>query len=70
MKLRQLWLPVSLGIAIGASLLRIFEAPSLFALTVPGAFRYTFIILGIITLLSSIIFARLQEADGSNLLGK
>jgi len=60
-------LSVSFGISIASFLLNIFhDIPCEVAIT---PFRYTFVILGIITALSSLVFIRLHKTDGDNLSG-
>lgn len=63
-------LALSFGIAIGALLLQSFSRASFINHNITTAFRITFIILGVFTLLSSWIFARLHSTDGANLLSK
>ena len=60
-------LSVSFGISIASFLLNIFhDLPCELGIT---PFRYTFVILGIITALSSLVFTRLHRTDGNNLSG-
>ena len=59
-------LSISFGLAAGMSILR-FAQQMLPEHSVHMAFRITFITLGILTLLSSFVFARLQKQDGANL---
>lgn len=59
-------LAISFGIALGAGLLKLFSSNN--HDHVLHAFRYTFVTIGIITLLSSSIFAQLHRSDGNNLL--
>ncbi|PIT50785.1 DHA2 family efflux MFS transporter permease subunit [Snodgrassella communis] len=61
-------LALSFGIAIGALLLQSFSHSNFINHNITSAFRITFIILGIFTMLSSWIFARLHAMDGENLL--
>jgi EmrB/QacA subfamily drug resistance transporter len=60
-------LSVSFGISIASFLLNIFhDIPCELGIT---PFRYTFVILGVITALSSLVFTRLHKTDGNNLSG-
>ncbi|WMY90890.1 DHA2 family efflux MFS transporter permease subunit [Snodgrassella communis] len=61
-------LALSFGIAIGALLLQSFSHSNFINHNITTAFRITFIILGILTMLSSWIFAHLHAMDGENLL--
>lgn len=61
-------LAISFGIAIGAALLRFMDEQMwLTDGNMHTAFRASFIILGLITMLSSQIFRKLQQHDGDNL---
>lgn len=60
-------LSVGFGIAMGASILQWFTHYTGEA-AIHSAFRYTLICMGIFTLLSSLIFARLHWRDGNNLI--
>lgn len=59
----------SLGVAVGALLLRFFSALDThhFTLTV-HLFHQTFVVLSVITLMSSIVFIRLHKQDGTVML--
>lgn len=57
-------LAISFGTGFGAVLVRLISNTT----NTINAFQITFIILGIVTVLSSIIFARLKEQDGQNLI--
>lgn len=61
-------LAISFGIALGAVLLQGFSRSSLIGDNLILAFRLTFVIMGVITFLSSWVFARLHPQDGSNLV--
>lgn len=64
-------LSMGFGIGIGLAVLRIFKGiPSLTHNDVYLAFRYTFIFMGLLTILSSFIFSRLNYRDGDNLKTK
>ncbi|RKS86824.1 EmrB/QacA subfamily drug resistance transporter [Orbus hercynius] len=61
-------LAISFGIAIGAVLVRLFSYDiSVANADVTHAFRMSFIVLGMVTFLSSFIFHRLHPEDGKNL---
>lgn len=61
-------LAISFGIAIGAALLRFMtEQTWLTHNNTDTAFRVTFIILGTLTMLSSLVFRKLHVRDGDNL---
>lgn len=62
-------LSVGFGIATGATILQLFTYYT-GETAIHSAFRYTFICMGMCTLLSSFIFARLHWRDGSNLMSK
>lgn len=64
-------LAISFGIACGAVLVRVFSYHiETVDPTIVYAFKMTFIVLGIFTLLSSIIFRQLYPQDGQNLIPK
>jgi hypothetical protein len=57
-------LAIGFGISFGLLVLRTFEN------TVPDfhqAFRYTFLVMGVTTIISGFLFRRLHENDGKNL---
>lgn len=59
----------SFGVAMSALFIRLFSE-GLFrngALT-PSVFHYTFLAIGLVTLLSSLIFIRLRDEDGQQML--
>lgn len=63
-------LSMSLGISVGAYLLSKFSSSTwLLSGPVLEAFQHTFISLGIITALSSLLFLRLNNHDGDNISG-
>ncbi|MGL6020049.1 MAG: multidrug transporter subunit MdtD [Gibbsiella quercinecans] len=59
-------LSISFGVAISAAVLRFYEA------TAPGTiidhFHYTFITMGIVTVISALVFMLLKKRDGRNLI--
>lgn len=61
-------LAIGFGTAIGASLLQYFSTLAPLGGDVHAAFRCTFAAVGVLTLLSAAVFARLRPADGSNLV--
>lgn len=61
-------LAVGFGVAIGLTILRFVQTSFAGdAHTLHASFRITFIIVGTITLLSSLVFTRLHRTDGNNL---
>ena len=63
-------LSISFGVSVGAMILRSTESASWLTNGDIGlSFKYTFIILGVITLLSAGIFARLKKTDGDDMSG-
>jgi EmrB/QacA subfamily drug resistance transporter len=59
---------VGFGIAFGLIVLKIFEGDSTFIKNeVHNAFRYTFLIVGFLTILSGFVFRRLNFRDGDNM---
>lgn len=64
-------LAVGFGIAFGLLVLKIFERQTgLIEGENHNAFRYTFILMGLITVFSGFIFRRLHHTDGDNMRGK
>ena len=59
-------LSISFGLAAGMSLLRLAQ-DMLPENNVHTAFRITFIVLGVMTALSCLVFSRLKNTDGENL---
>lgn len=59
----------SIGVGISAILLRLFSAFAHTPLT-PAVFHYTFLTMGILTMVSSIFFWQLQKGDGDQMLKK
>ncbi|MBP6345055.1 DHA2 family efflux MFS transporter permease subunit [Neisseriaceae bacterium CLB008] len=62
-------LSIGFGIAIGAACLRFFDGQNWVGDT-HTAFRITFVILGLATMASSLVFSRLHQKDGDNLAQK
>ena len=61
-------LSIGFGVAFGLIVLKLFEGDSsLNQLEIHTAFRYTFLIIGGLTMLSSLVFRRLHFKDGENL---
>lgn len=59
---------VGFGIAFGLIILKIFEGDTkLIHNQIHNAFRYTFLIVGVLTILSGLVFRRLNFRDGDNL---
>lgn len=61
-------LAIGFGIAFGLIVLKIYEnSPELIRYETHNAFRYTFLTVGILTILSSLVFRRLHTFDGRNM---
>ncbi|MDF2831244.1 MFS transporter [Chryseobacterium indoltheticum] len=61
-------LAIGFGIAFGLIVLKIYEnSPDLIKHETHNAFRYTFLTVGILTILSSLVFRRLHTFDGRNM---
>lgn len=61
-------LAIGFGISVGLLVLKLFEADvKLIHNEVHTAFRYTFLVIGFLTILSGTVFRRLHEKDGENL---
>lgn len=60
-------LAIGFGISFGLIVLKLFENSSIINGQIIDAFRYTFIVMGIMTMLSSLVFRRLQKKDGENI---
>lgn len=61
-------LAIGFGIAFGLIVLKIYEnSPELIKHETHNAFRYTFLTVGILTILSSLVFRRLHVFDGKNM---
>ena len=64
-------LAIGFGVAFGLILLKIFEGDAqLIQSEIHKAFRYTFLVIGSLTMLSALVFRRLHFRDGENLRGK
>ncbi|MRI63424.1 MFS transporter [Ornithobacterium rhinotracheale] len=62
---------IGFGIAIGLAILRFFQHnPHFSQFGMHDAFRFTFLSIGAITVASTLVFARLNPADGDNLKTK
>ena len=63
-------LAISLGISISAMFLQLFRGSTIDAPNHPTAvFNYTFLVMGILTILSSVVFMKLDKNDGASLAG-
>ncbi|MBO6185938.1 MAG: DHA2 family efflux MFS transporter permease subunit [Chryseobacterium sp.] len=61
-------LAIGFGIAFGLIVLKIYEnSPELIKHETHNAFRYTFLTVGVLTILSSLVFRRLHTFDGRNM---
>lgn len=61
-------LAIGFGIAFGLLILKIFEGDTkLIHDEIHNAFRYTFLVIGSLTMLSSLVFRRLHFKDGENM---
>lgn len=59
---------IGFGIAFGLIILKLFEGDSqLIKGNIHNAFRYTFLVMGILTILSGFVFRRLHFRDGDNM---
>ena len=56
-------LSVSFGVSVASLVLSLFQS-GIFELNTTKAFQYTFIVLAVFTILSSITFSRLSKTDG------
>lgn len=64
-------LAISLGISISAMFLQVFRDSSIDTIDQPTAvFNYTFLVMGVLTILSSAVFMKLNKHDGANLAGQ
>jgi EmrB/QacA subfamily drug resistance transporter len=64
-------LAIGFGVAFGLILLKLFEGDvQLVQGEIHQAFRYTFLVIGSLTMLSSLVFRRLHFRDGENLRAK
>ncbi len=61
-------LSIGFGVAFGLLILKIFEGDTtLIKNEMHNAFRYTFLVVGILTILSGLVFRRLHISDGKNM---
>ncbi|REC77600.1 MFS transporter [Chryseobacterium elymi] len=63
-------LAIGFGIAFGLIVLKLFENSDLIEGEMHNAFRYTFLTVGILTIISGFIFRRLHISDGKNMKSK
>lgn len=63
-------LAIGFGIAFGLIVLKIFENTDLIHGEIHNAFRWTFLTVGILTILSGFVFRRLHISDGKNMKSK
>lgn len=62
---------IGFGIALGLAILRFFQNNSYFPqLSMHATFRFTFVVIGLITIASTWFFSRLNPSDGNNLRDK
>jgi len=62
-------LSLGFGVAISAICLRIFNTDMIAHGDIFVAFRYSFIVIGLLTMISGAVFARLHVQDGKNMMG-
>lgn len=60
-------LAIGFGIAFGLIVLKLFENTDLIEGEIHNAFRYTFLTVGILTIISGFVFRRLHISDGKNM---
>ncbi|MDR6371903.1 EmrB/QacA subfamily drug resistance transporter [Chryseobacterium bernardetii] len=63
-------LAIGFGIAFGLIVLKLFENTDLINGEIHNAFRLTFLTVGILTILSGLVFRRLHISDGKNMQSK
>ncbi|CAM3718136.1 MFS transporter [Elizabethkingia occulta] len=63
-------LAIGFGITFGLIVLKLFENSALIKGDVHNAFRYTFLTIGILTIISGFVFRRLHITDGKNMKSK
>ncbi|MBB6368985.1 MFS transporter [Chryseobacterium shigense] len=63
-------LAIGFGIAFGLIVLKLFESSDLIKGETHNAFRYTFLTVGILTIISGFVFRRLHISDGKNMKSK
>ncbi|MDN5480407.1 MAG: MFS transporter, partial [Chryseobacterium sp.] len=63
-------LAIGFGIAFGLIVLKLFENSDFIEGEIHNAFRYTFLTVGILTIISGFVFRRLHISDGKNMKSK
>ncbi|MYY25886.1 MFS transporter [Elizabethkingia anophelis] len=63
-------LAIGFGITFGLIVLKLFENSALIKGDIHNAFRYTFLTIGILTIISGFVFRRLHISDGKNMKSK
>ncbi|MCT3817086.1 MFS transporter [Elizabethkingia anophelis] len=63
-------LAIGFGITFGLIVLKLFENSALIKGDIHNAFRYTFLTIGILTIISGFVFRRLHTSDGKNMKSK
>ncbi|EQB90485.1 MFS transporter [Elizabethkingia anophelis] len=63
-------LAIGFGITFGLIVLKLFENSTLIKGDIHNAFRYTFLTIGILTIISGFVFRRLHISDGKNMKSK
>ncbi|MCT2407013.1 MFS transporter [Chryseobacterium antibioticum] len=63
-------LAIGFGIAFGLIVLKLFENSNMIEGEIHNAFRYTFLTVGILTIISGFVFRRLHISDGKNMKSK
>ncbi|SHK49169.1 MFS transporter [Chryseobacterium polytrichastri] len=63
-------LAIGFGIAFGLIVLKLYENTDLIEGEIHNAFRYTFLTVGILTIISGFVFRRLHISDGKNMKSK
>lgn len=63
-------LAIGFGIAFGLIVLKLYENTDLIEGEIHNAFRYTFFTVGILTIISGLVFRRLHVSDGKNMKSK
>lgn len=60
-------LAIGFGIAFGLIVLKLFENTDIVHEEIHNAFRYTFLTVGVLTIISGLVFRRLHISDGKNM---
>lgn len=63
-------LAIGFGIAFGLIVLKLYQGSSFVHNEIHQAFRYTFLTIGLLTILSGLVFRRLHFRDGNNMKSK